>query len=117
MEFESEVILHLTIVTRWYNQTTTQRQLHLALRCGFGIPSKISSKIYRTKGTWPNCLTPPPEFSFRQNETSLKKSEILSIENFQLSRRKNCSHELIAKVGAIIINWCDLKKGRFMQNK
>lgn len=60
---------------------------------------------------------PPPEFSFRQNETSLKRSEILSIENFQLSRRKNCSHELIAKVGAIIINWCDLKKGGFMQNK
>lgn len=31
MEFESEVILHLTIVTRYYNQTTTQKQLHLTL--------------------------------------------------------------------------------------
>ena len=51
MEFESEVILHLTIVTRYYNQTTTQKQLHLALRCGLGILSKISSKIYRTNGT------------------------------------------------------------------
>ena len=51
MEFESEVMLHLTIETRYYNQTTTQKQLHRALRCGLGIPSKISFKIYRTDGT------------------------------------------------------------------